>query len=162
MAAKPKQQDVVGWYQPHIAVDWTGEILDLKTGELIKEPSMTKQSFKEECDINNIVRKFEATGQIDHINQAAAQGAYMDLPSGLDLQAGLDMIRQAELAFGALPADVRAEFDNDPVKFVDAFNDPTEAQQERFIKLGLATDTRPPPKDQPQAPETPPTEAPKA
>lgn len=150
---KVKQQEVVGWYQPHIAVDWTGEVLDPKTGELVKEASMTKQSFKEECDINNIVRRFEATGILDHVNQAHAQGLYTDLPSGLDLQAGLDMIRQAEGAFMALPAHVRAEFDNDPVRFVDAFQNPTEAQQERFIALGLATDKRPP---KPPAVENPP------
>lgn len=158
MAKPTKQIEVIGWYQPHVQPQWTGEILDLKTGELVKEPSMTKQSFKEECDINNIVRRFEATGQIDHINQAHAQGYYDDLPSGLDLQAGLEMIRQAEGAFMALPAHVRAEFENDPVQFVEAFTNPSEAQQERFIALGLAVDRRPPkvPQDPPKAPETPP------
>jgi len=144
-----KQIPVIGWYQPHISVDWTGEVIDLKTGELVKEPSMTKQSFKDECDINNIVRKFEATGQIDHINQAAARGVYQDLPSGLDLQAGLEMIRQAEEAFMALPAAARSEFDNDPVLFVEAFNNPTPAQQERFVALGLAT-ARPSPTPAPE------------
>lgn len=150
--------DVIGWYQPHVSPEWTGEILNLKTGELVKEPSMTKQSFKDECDINNIVKRFEATGQIDHINQAHAQGLFTDLPSGLDLQAGLDMIRQAEAAFMALPAAARAEFDNDPVLFVEAFTNPSDAQQERFIALGLATDKRPakPPETPPPAPAAPP------
>lgn len=149
--AKPTNQpgqsvtgDIIGFFHPHIAVEWTGEILNLKTGELVKEPSMTKQSFKDECDINNIVRRFEATGILDHINQAHAQGLYQDLPSGLDLQTSLNIIQQAEAAFMALPAAARAEFDNDPVLFVEAFNNPTEAQQERFIALGLATDARPP------------------
>jgi len=160
--ARPKQQDVIGWYQPHIAVDWTGEILDLKTGELVKEPSVTKQSFKDECDINNIVKRFEATGILDHVNQAAAKGLYIDLPSGLDLQTGLDKIRQAEAAFMALPASARAEFNNDPVEFVEAFNNPSKEQQERFIELGLATrretaPTEPSPQPVAPAPTPPPT-----
>lgn len=151
--------DVVGFYQPHISVNWTGDILDLKTGELVKEPSMTKQSFKDECDINNIVRRFEVTGILDHVNRAAEQGAYLDLPDGLDLQVGLNMIEQANAAFMALPAATRAEFDNDPVKFVDAFHNPTEAQQERFIALGLAKDMRPP-KPPPEAPPASPASPP--
>lgn len=154
----PTYKNLIGFYiEPAERPVWTGEIINLKTGELVKEPSMTKQSFKEECDINNIVRRFEATGQIDHINQAAAQGLYMDLPTGLDLQAGLDMIHQAEAAFMALPADVRAEYGNDPVRFVEAFNNPTDAQQERFIALGLAKDTRqsPPEVKPPAAPPAP-------
>lgn len=155
---KPTFPNVIGFFmEPVQRPTWSGEILDLKTGELVKEPSMTKQAFKDECDINNIVRKFEATGILDHVNQAAARGLYQDLPSGLDLQAGLEMIRQAEEAFMALPAAARAEFDNDPVLFVEAFNNPTEAQQERFIALGLATDVRPPkPPEAPTAPPAPP------
>lgn len=150
-----KLPDVIGFYLPgDRRDDWTGHIVNLKTGELVKEPSMTKQSFKDECDINNIVAKYEATGILDHVNQAAARGVYEDLPSGLDLQAGLNIIAQAEEAFMALPAAARAEFKNDPVLFVEAFNNPTEANQELFIKLGLATDTRPP--KAPAAPPAPP------
>lgn len=150
--------EVVGFYLPRRQVEWTGEILNLKTGELVKEPSLTKQSFKDECDINNIVRKFETTGILDHVNQAAQRGVYEDLPSGLDLQAALNIKRQAEEAFLALPAAARAEFDNDPVKFVTAWENPSEAQQERFIALGLATDNRPPkpPAASPAVPEAPP------
>lgn len=153
---KPHYPNVIGWYiEPIERPTWSGEILNLKTGELVKEPSMTKQAFKDECDINNIVRKFEQTGVLDHVNQAAAKGLYQDLPDGLDLQAGLNMIAQAEAAFMALPAAARAEFNNDPVAFVEAFNNPTEANQELFIKLGLATDARPP-KQESAPPSTPP------
>lgn len=138
--------DVVGFYLPRKSVDWDGLVADPKTGELVKEASMTKQSFKEECDINTIVKRFEATGHIDHVNQAAARGLYEDLPTGLDLQLALDLIHQAEEGFMALPADIRAKFDNDPVKYVDYFGDP--ANQQEAINLGMAVDKRkvePPP-----------------
>jgi hypothetical protein len=150
--------EVVGFYQPHKPVNWTGEILDLKTGELVKEPSMTKQSFKEECDINTIVRRFEATGQIDHINQAAAKGLYTDLPDGLDLQSALDQVKQAEAAFMALPAAARAHFDNDPVLFVEAMSNPTSQDLEILDKHGLAKIRRPDPEPPtpPALPEPPP------
>src|SRR6185369_4770159 len=85
--------DVVGWYQPHVSPVWDATMVDELTGEVVPDPkaiSMTKQSFKDECDINNIVRRFEATGIVDHINAAHAKGLYTDLPSGLDLQTALD------------------------------------------------------------------------
>lgn len=136
---KPTYQNVIGFYiEPVERPVWDGLVADPKTGELVKEPSMTKQSFKDECDINNIVKRFEATGQIDHINQAAARGVYQDLPEALDLQRGLNIIAQAEEAFMALPADARAAFDNDPVKFVAAAYNPSEENQKLFIRLGLA------------------------
>lgn len=157
---KPTFSNLIGFYiEPAERPVWTGEKVDIKTGELVKEPSRTKQSFKDECDINNIVRRFEATGILDHVNRAAAQGLYVDLPDGLDLQASLEIVRVANEAFAALPAATRSEFDNDPVKFVEAFNNPSEAQQERFIALGLAKDLRPP-KPAPEAVSAPPAPAP--
>lgn len=142
--AKPTYGNVIGFYiEPGARPTWTGEVLDPKTGELVKEPSMTKQSFKDECDINNIVRRFEATQSWDHVSDKLKQGYFDDLPSGLDLHMAYNILQQSEEAFMALPAAVRAQFENDPVKFVDAFNNPTEEQQAKFIELGLAVDNRP-------------------
>lgn len=138
---------VIGWFQPHRPVTWDGMIADPKTGELVKEPSMTKQSFKEECDINNIVRRFEATGVIDHLNMRAREGVYTDLPDPIDFQGALNVVLAAETAFGSLPADLRARFGNDAEQFLAFTADP--ANQEEMIKLGLAVDTR--------VPEAPPT-----
>lgn len=140
----------VGWYQPHRSVDWTGEVLDLKTGELVKEPSMTKQSFKDECDINNIVKAFQVTGIIAHINEKAAQGAYIDLPSALDYQESLNIALAAQASFDTLPASVRSRFDNDPAQFLEFMADPQN--QDEMITLGLAKDTRPTEVSQPVAP----------
>ena len=151
-----QQQSAIGWYQPHISVDQDDLVKDPKTGKVSKMPSMTKQSFKDECDINNIVRKFELTGQLDAIHLNRAAGMYVDLPDGLDLQNSLDMIHRAETAFMSLPAGVRAEFDNDPVRFVEFFNDPSPANQEKVIAWGLAVDNRPPSSTPEPPPSTPP------
>lgn len=146
MTKKVDQVPVLGHYLPHRAVDWDGMVADPRTGELVKEPSMTKQSFKDECDINNIVKRFEATGIVDHLNLKAAEGVYQDLPDPIDLQGALDVSRHASEAFAALPAVLRAHFDNDPVKFLDAVAYPTEATQNLFIEHGLATHLKPPAK----------------
>lgn len=157
-----KHMEVAGFFfVPHDQkqTDWTGEILDPKTGELVKEPSMTKQSFVAECDINNIVRDFTVTGQIQHINEHAAKGQFVDLPDNLDYQEAVEIARLGNNAFSVLPAQLRARFDNDPEKFLMFMADP--ANQEEMIKLGLATDTRPPPavaeQSGPKAAQTEPT-----
>lgn len=132
------------FYRPHKRV--TEDNVDPKTGEIV--PSMTKQSFVEECDINNIIKQYSATGQIRHMSAQAAQGRYLDLPDDIDFQTSLDTVRQANEAFASLPSGVRARFGNDPAQFLDFMSDPSN--QEEIIKLGLATDNRPP-----KPPETP-------
>lgn len=148
---------VIGWYQPHDrSTDYTGEIVNPFTGEVSTPPSMTKQSFARECDINNIIKDFKVTGQIAHINEQARQGAYIDLPDALDYQQSLEAVRHAQVAFATLPAKVRDELGNDPERFLAFISNP--ANQDRLIEWGLATDTRPPP---PAPPATPaPTPAP--
>lgn len=163
------EMEVIGWYQPHalgskmtecdnLVANPKAGIVDKVTGAVeparILMPSMAKQSFKDECDINNIVKKFEATQQIDHINQAHAKGLFVDLPEAFDYQAGLNMVMAGQEAFQALPAHVRSRFGNDPANFLEFFNDP--ANQEEMISLGLATDSRPPAASKPDAPVSPP------
>lgn len=147
------QPEYVGWYTPHAPVDWTGEVLDPKTGELVKEESLTKQSHKEECDINNIVKAFSLTGQITHLNERAAAGVYADLPDQVDYQEALNTVIQGEVAFASLPSSIRERFSNDPAEFLAFMANPDN--QEEMIKLGLAVDKRPPPSTEPVVSSTP-------
>lgn len=139
--------DVIGFYHDHLPVDSDDLVLDPKTGELTKMPSMTKQSFKDECDINNIVKRFEQTGILDHLNQKAAQGVFTDLGTLMDYQGALELARRAEASFMELPAELRAQFENQPGQFLDFIAQAQagdEAKQEQLIKWGIATDKRPP------------------
>lgn len=149
-----KLPDVIGFYLPgDRRQDCDNLVVDRKTGELVLDPSMTKQSFVAECDINNIVRDFTQHGMVSHINEKAAMGAFVDLPDTIDYQMAIEIARSAQGAFDQLPAKVRARFDNDPAKFLDFCQDPKN--QDEAIALGLATDTRPP-----KEAETPPPAAP--
>lgn len=152
---------VQGWYQPHDRWgDFDNLRLDVKTGELVPRPSMTKQEFARECDINNIIKDFKVTGQIAHINQQARQGAYVDLPDSLDYQQSLELVRSAEASFATLPSKLRDKLGNSPAAFLLWMQDP--ANQEEIYTLGLAT--RPAsPTPAPAAPApTGPAEPPKA
>jgi len=151
-----KLPDVVGFYMPgDRRQDYDGLAPDPKTGELVYQPSMTKQSFVAECDINNIVKEYtpQAMAQLTLMNLQA--GNFQDLPDASDYQTMLETLRRTDEAFALLPAKIRARFDNDPAQFVEFFNDP--ANQEEAIKLGLASDLRPPePSAPPPAPPAPP------
>lgn len=135
-----------GFFHPHAPCNWDGLVPDPKTGELVKELSMTKQSFKEECDINNIIKEFGVTGIARHIREN--EGLFIDLPDALDFQESLNLVAKAQEAFAALPAQVRARFQNDAQAFLEFTADPSN--QEEMIKLGLAKDLRPGPEPAPQ------------
>jgi phage internal scaffolding protein len=96
------------------------------------KPSLTKQSFRDECDINNILRKFNVTGQLP---VGSVQPQYGDFSGITDYQSALNAVMAAQDSFLALPAKVRARFDNDPALFVEFASD--EANKDEMKALGL-------------------------
>lgn len=98
-------------------------------------PSMTHQSMKAECDINNIMRKYERDGIIAHRNTYEGQyGDFTELPQ--DYQSSLNAVLEAQEMFLTLPARVRAKFENDPASFLEFVSNPKN--QDEMIELGLA------------------------
>lgn len=100
------------------------------------EPSMTQQNFKDECDINNIMARYETTGLIEFRNDVES-GRYLDLASAVDFHTAQNLVIAAQDAFMSIPPDIRAKFDNDAAKFLAFVEDPKNAQA--LVDLGLAT-----------------------
>lgn len=96
---------------------------------------MTKQSHKDECDINLIIKRYQKTGIIQHINQQ--QPIYTDLPDSIDYQQSLHLLEQADEAFSTLPSVVREHFHNSPAEFLAALTDP--GQHAQLAEWGLTT-----------------------
>lgn len=143
-----------GFYRPHKRVQYTGTLVNHKTGEVYTPPARTKQQFVEQCDINTIVKQFTKTGQFSHISANLAKGTYADLPDPIEFQDSMNLVIQAENAFASLPSKVRSRFGNDPAEFLAFMSDPDN--QDEAIKLGLATDNRPPPEPAPGPEKSPP------
>lgn len=99
-------------------------------------PSLTRQEFADECDINKIMAQYERTGTVSHQNQRAPM--YLDLESVPDLAEALRIVDEAQIAFMSLPATVRREFDNDPVKFVAYVQNGDDEALKRMREWGLA------------------------
>lgn len=96
-------------------------------------PSRTKQSFKDECDVNNIMRKYQQTGLLNHVNRF--RGDYADYTGVQDYQASLNQVLAANEAFSSLPSKLRARFGNDPALFLDFVGDPDN--RDEMERLGL-------------------------
>lgn len=91
----------------------------------------TKQSFKAECDINHILRKFQTTGALTHFNQHSAQ--YGDT-TGIEFQNAMETVAQANTMFAELPSSLRNRF-RDPATFLDFVAD--EKNHAEMVELGL-------------------------
>jgi phage internal scaffolding protein len=99
---------------------------------VFSKPSLTKQSFRDECDINNILRQFNVTGELP---TGSVQPQYGDFSGITDYQSALNAVMAAQDSFLQLPAKVRAKFDNDPALFVEFASD--EANRDEMKALGL-------------------------
>lgn len=95
-------------------------------------PDRTKQSFKDECDINVILKRFEATGQLEHVAKRAP--SYGDVPA-LDFREAMDLVVKARADFAQLPSAIRDRFGNDPGQLLAFLEDPKN--REEGVRLGI-------------------------
>ena len=94
---------------------------------------MAQQQFKDECDINNIMSKYQKTGLITHV--AKHQGDYHDFTVMPDFKTAIDTIHEAEAMFMEIPANIREQFENDPGKFVEFATD--DCNYDEMVRMGL-------------------------
>jgi len=100
-----------------------------------KFPPKTVQSEKDNCDINVILRRFKVTGQMPP--GSMRMPTYGDYDAAGDFQSAMNVIREAQEQFAALPSGVRARFGNDPQQFLE-FCSKAENVDE-MLKMGLAS-----------------------
>jgi len=103
-----------------------------ESGLACEEPSLTQQHFKDETDINNILRQFNITGLLP---ENALSPRYGDFTGINDYQSALNAVIAAEDGFMALPADLRARFSNNPEELINFLDNPQN--KDEAIRLGL-------------------------
>lgn len=104
-----------------------------QTGEVI--PSMTRGEFQEECDVNAIMQRYENTpGGWPFAPPVENYVDFTAVPN--NLQEAMSMMMAADEAFMRLPAKVRGEFDNDPLRFAEYAADARNLP--RLREYGLA------------------------
>lgn len=117
--------------------------------------SRTKQSFKDDCDINLIVKRHAQRGMWDHL--APHTPTYGDFTGATDLQDAIFKVDEANRDFMTLPAALRSAVNNDPVQLLEALA--SEEGTEELIQLGLKIEEEQEPEREEPVGETPtPTE----
>lgn len=101
----------------------------------IYEPgeSLTKQSFKDDCDLNVIMARYTKTGVLP--TNLREDGIYGDFSEVGDYQRAQEIYLRANDQFQALPGKVRARFNNDPAEFLDFCS--RSENKEEMVYLGL-------------------------
>lgn len=80
------------------------------------EQSVVQQQFKDETDINTIVRRF---GLEVSSTPVPSQGLYIDVTGIHDYASAAEAVARAEAAFMMFPAEVRARYGNDPGRLLE-------------------------------------------
>ena len=95
--------------------------------------SLTKQAMKKDCDINEILRKYNKTGVITHL--ANSEGQYGDFSEVTGYQDAMQAVLDAKDMFMELPSYLRKRFGNNPESLLAFLNDSDNLDE--AIELGL-------------------------
>lgn len=106
----------------------------------------TKQAFREESEIKNIIKKYQRTGLLEF---RESNPTYQDLEA-IDFHEAMNIVTKAQEMFEDLPSSMRKRLGNDPAEFVDLVTNP--ARIEESIALGL--------RQKPEAPTSAPEPSP--
>lgn len=131
------------FYRPHRRITEDNLYLDPTSGEYVVMPSMTKQEFQYECDINNVIKQFKPHQMQAMLAANLASGMYSDLPDSYDYQEALHLVKDADKLFLTIPSKVRERFGHDPAAFLAFTQNPGNLDELR--QLGLAAPEAAPP-----------------
>jgi len=103
-----------------------------ESGLHCEDASLAQQHHKEECDINTILHKFNITGLLP---ESPLSPRYGDFSGIGDYHTAMNRVIAAQDEFEALPAQIRARFENDPAKLIEFLENSDNRQEAE--ELGL-------------------------
>lgn len=130
--------------------------------------SVTQSEFREDSELNALIKRFHTPEQIPYEARRAVYGDFSSLDSYQD---AIERVRAADDAFDELPSEVRSAFDNDPANLIgvlDAVDQGNHQAARDLEQLGfqglspassLASPTQPAPAEGPVSPTPSPAEA---
>lgn len=103
----------------------------LVSGLQCLKPSMTSQEFKDECNVNNILKRYAAQAQVmgvplSELLPKLGSAPFGDFSNLEDFMTMKNRVAHATQLFESLPSDVRAKYGNTVEGFLGALNDPKE------------------------------------
>ena len=107
-----------------------------KNKKVVEREIRTKQSFKDQADINKILARAQHGDTISHLAKYGA--VYGDFTDVDDLLTAHEKLTRGTEIFNDLPSEVRREFGQDPVEFFKFVNDPANADRLADVLPDLA------------------------
>lgn len=96
------------------------------------KPSLTRQEFKEDSDINRIIKTFAKTGMVEH--QSQYNGQYGEF-AAIDYHEALNTVIEANEMFDTVPSAIRKRFENNPQAFLEFVTD--DKNRDEMVDMGL-------------------------
>lgn len=106
--------------------------VSFEDGLMCMDPTLAKQSFAEEVDINTIVHRFGLGGSLP---DGVAMPSNADFDGVFDFQSAMNVVIAARESFDRMPARIRTRFNNDPALFVDFCS--KDENLDEAIRMGL-------------------------
>lgn len=134
MADKKRKDNALElkWSQPRVMYSETNPYKDPGI-DFSGDPGLTDKSQAAECDVNNILKKYQQTGVLPGVD---VQSLYQDVSDAPSYHEACNIVLQAQAQFDALDAYTRQRFANDPAQFLEFANSPENVDE--MLKLGLA------------------------
>lgn len=98
------------------------------TGPKNYDDGRTKQSFKDQCDINKMLNKAAKTGSIAHLMKYD-KAVYGEFDGEFTLLDAQNKLAYANQIFSELPSEIRNEFNNNALDFVNFAGDPANNEK---------------------------------
>lgn len=96
-----------------------------------EQESRVQEQFADACQTDTIIRKYNSMGVNPFIASGGSQ--YLDTTQIPDFLVAQNAQVKVKEFFEGLPADIRLEFNNDPMQFAEVVSDPQNADYLREI-----------------------------
>lgn len=133
---KPKQQSgttpkkiTIASTQTKVRDRWDRKRVPIK----FESYTRTKTEFKDECNVNNIIKQYARNGVQFQIPRPEDYGYH----TGLDFRESVEIVMEAQTMFDHLPSEVRTRFQNNPSAFLDFVQNPDNLEE--LETMGLMT-----------------------
>lgn len=96
------------------------------------EDTPVRQEFKDECDINRIMARYERGGLLPQVDRKPVFGDFSEVG---DFQAAQELVARSRQQFESLSSKVRSRFNNRPEEFLEFVGDKSNEAEARALGL---------------------------
>lgn len=114
------------------------------------EEGRTKQQFRDEVNINTIMKRYRHSGIIPETR--SEPGHYGDFSNIAGYDEAIEAVNNANAAFAELPSDVRTRFGNDPQELMNFMAEDGHEEEARELGILPPLKPEPDPNEEPVAP----------